>query len=84
MESFEYIGFIAGLFIAISVLPQVIKSWRTKSTKDIALLWSILNSVGQSLWLVYGLAVHSLSLVIMTSITLLFNLSMFFLKLKYG
>jgi len=33
MESIEIIGFLAGLLVAISSLPQLIKSWKTKSTR---------------------------------------------------
>ena len=84
MEHKELIGFIAGIFVAVSVLPQVIKSWRTKSTKDVAILWSILNGIGQILWLIYGVVAHSSSLVVMASVTLFFNLSMVYLKLRYG
>lgn len=80
----ETVGFIAGTLVAISVLPQVLKSWKTKSTKDIALSWSVINLAGQILWIVYGFLIASYSLVIMSGITLLMNVSMIFLKLKYG
>lgn len=80
----EFIGFIAGSLVAISVFPQVLKSWKTKSTKDIALSWSVINLIGQILWIVYGFLIASYSLVIMSSITLVMNISMIVLKLKYG
>lgn len=84
MHNQEYIGFIAGIFVAASVFPQVVKSWRTKSTKDIAISWSVINLIGQILWVVYGLAIGSYALVVMSAITLLMNVSMIVLKLKYG
>ena len=80
----EITGFIAGIFVAVSVLPQVIKSWRTRSTKDIAISWSIINLIGQVLWIIYGITIASYALVIMSSITLVMNGSMIVLKLKYG
>ena len=84
MNKVELIGFVAGLLVAISVLPQVIKSWKTKSTKDIAISWNVVNLIGQILWITYGFAIGSISLVVMSGITLAMNISMVFLKLKFG
>jgi len=80
----EVVGFIAGLLVAISVFPQVVKSWKTRSTKDVALAWSVINLAGQILWIVYGFYINSYSLVIMSSITLVMNIFMVTLKLKFG
>lgn len=80
----EILGFMAGSLVAISVFPQVYKSWKTKSTRDIAISWSLINLVGQALWIIYGVAISSYSLVIMSGITLLMNVSMIILKFRYG
>ncbi len=84
MMNVEVVGFIAGLLVAISVFPQVVKSWKTRSTKDVALAWSVINLAGQILWIVYGFYINSYSLVIMSSITLVMNIFMVTLKLKFG
>ncbi|MBM4171570.1 MAG: hypothetical protein FJ214_06870 [Ignavibacteria bacterium] len=80
----ELIGFIAGTFVAASLFPQVIKSWKTKSTKDISIAWTVINMIGQILWLVYGVAINSPSLIVMSGVTLLMTISMLTLKLKFG
>ena len=80
----ELIGFLAGVLVAAALLPQVIKSWKTKSTKDISLGWSITSITGQAMWLVYGVLVSSPSLVIMSAVTLVMALSVLYLKLRYG
>ena len=80
----ELIGFIAGTFVAVSVLPQIIKSWKTKSTKDIAISWSVINLIGQILWVYYGFLLGSYSLIVMSGISLVMNISMIVLKLKHG
>ncbi len=84
MNNVEIIGFLAGILVAISVFPQVIKSWKTRSTKDVALAWSVINLAGQILWIVYGIYIGSHSLVIMSSIALVMNIFMVVLKLKFG
>jgi len=80
----EVVGFTAGILVASSLLPQVIKSWKTKSTSDISLGWSVTSLAGQIMWIFYGVLIASYSLVIMSSITLVMALSVFYLKLKYG
>jgi len=84
MNKVELIGFLAGIFVAISIFPQVIKSWKTKSTRDVALSWSIINLIGQMLWGIYGLYIDSASLIIMSAITFIMNAFMIILKLKFG
>lgn len=80
----EIIGFIAGIFVACSLIPQTIKSWKTKSTADISFMWMLINLTGQTLWIIYGLMIHSYSLVIMSGITLALATSLLVLKVKYG
>jgi MtN3 and saliva related transmembrane protein len=83
MELIELLGFSAGLLVAISSLPQLIKSWKTKSTKDVSILWLLINILGQILWIGYGFFKNSISLIIMSFITLLMVSSVLILKLKY-
>jgi MtN3 and saliva related transmembrane protein len=84
MNEIEILGFVAGILVAISVVPQVIKSRKTRSTKDVSLARSAINIAGQITWIIYGFYIHSYSLVIMSSITLIMNLFMITLKLKFG
>ena len=84
MNTVELVGFIAGIFVAASLLPQVIKSLKTKSTKDISIAWSVINLLGQVLWLIYGVLVSSISLVAMTALTFLMVLIIVILKLRFG
>lgn len=84
MDTTELIGFIAGGFVAVSLLPQVVKCWRTKSTKDIALSWTLINLIGQILWIGYGYIIGSASLVVMSSTTLVMTVSLILLKIKHG
>jgi MtN3 and saliva related transmembrane protein len=80
----EILGYVAGIFVAVSFMPQVVKSWKTKSTKDIAISLTILNLTGQVLWTLYGIGINSIALIVMSSITLLMTASLLVLKLKYG
>ncbi|EKE29953.1 MAG: hypothetical protein ACD_2C00073G0041 [uncultured bacterium (gcode 4)] len=83
MKSVEIIWFMAWILVAVSILPQIIKSWKTKSTKDISINWSILNLFWQILWIVYWVQLESYSLVVMSGIAMLMNMSMITLKVRY-
>ena len=80
----ELIGFAAGTLVALSLVPQVVKSLKSKSTSDISLQWTLINLSGQILWGVYGIAIGSVSLYVMSGITLVMSITMLVLKLRFG
>jgi len=64
-------------------LPQIIKSIKTKNTKDLSLLMYLILIMGVFLWLVYGILIESLPLIIANAIVILFSLTILILKIKY-
>ena len=63
MEDIEIIGLIAAAFTTSSFLPQVIKIWKTKQTKDISTTMYIAMLIGTGFWLYYGLRIDSLAII---------------------
>ncbi len=84
MTFVELIGFAAAFLTTAAFLPQVLKAWKTKSTRDISLNTYILTSLGIFLWLVYGFLISSLPLIAANVVTLALVLAIVFLKLKHG
>ena len=80
----EIIGFLAATFTTISYIPQVMKTLKTKETKDISLLMFVILSSGLSLWFVYGILLNDLPIIIANGITLVLASVVLFLKIKYG
>jgi len=80
----EIVGYLAGFIVAIALLPQVIKAWRTKSTKDISILWNLILMSGLILWLGYAIPNKIWPLAIFASVESLMTVSLLVLKLKYG
>lgn len=78
------LGYTAGILVVISMLPQVIKSFRTKSTKDISLSRSIIYAIGVVLWTLYGILIHNGPLTAMNSVGATLGIMMLILKLKHG
>lgn len=79
----EILGFIGSATIACSLFPQVYKSWKTKSTKDISLLWNSVLAIGLILFVIYGFQISSLPIMIFTSIEASLALFLLVMKLAY-
>lgn len=83
MRYIDIMGYAAGILVVISLLPQAIKSWKTKSTRDIALLRYIIYVGGVTLWLIYGFIIKNGPMIVMNSIALILAFFILFLKIKY-
>ncbi|MGI0481874.1 SemiSWEET transporter [Geminocystis sp. CENA526] len=83
MELVTIIGLMAGSLTTISFLPQVIKTWRSKSAKDISLSMFLSFCIGVLLWIIYGLLLGELPIIIANFITLILAGTILFFKVKY-
>ena len=83
MDFVDILGFSAATLTTAAFLPQLIKTWQSKSAKDVSLEMLIAFSTGVFLWLVYGMFIQSWPVIVANALTLVFNLSILFLKLKY-
>ncbi|MDH4128072.1 MAG: SemiSWEET transporter [Spirochaetota bacterium] len=77
------IGLIAGTLTSIAFLPQVIKTWKTKSTNDISLIMFTAFSLGILMWLIYGIIINSLPIIIANSVTIILSLIILYFKIRY-
>lgn len=82
-DVFTLIGLAAGTLTTIAFLPQVIKTWRTRSTADISLSMFTVLCTGVALWLVYGLLTDDLPLVLANGVTLILAGTILGFKIRY-
>ena len=83
METPTLLGLIAGSLTTLAFVPQVLKTWRTKSGDDISLGMFLLFSTGVLLWLVYGVLIDAYPVILANALTLLLSLAILWLKLRY-
>ena len=83
MELATVIGSLAGILTTISFVPQVIKTLRSKSAKDISLVMMIVLATGVLLWFIYGVANKDAPIIIANLITFILASTILTLKLKY-
>jgi len=82
-ELVELVGGIAAVLTTLSVLPQVLKAWRSRSARDVSLLMLLLFLAGVLLWLCYGLALGSLPLILANAVTAVLILAILAAKLRF-
>ena len=83
MDTASIIGYFAGAITTIAFIPQVIKIWKTKSTKDISLITFVAFCLGVFLWMIYGIILHSKPVIIANSIGFVLGIIIIILKIKY-
>jgi len=84
-QSVEVLGYVAGFITTLTFLPQVIKTWKEKSTKDISLAMFVIAAVNEIMWVAYGalLAPANWVIIITNAVILVMSLTMIWLKFKY-
>lgn len=65
---------IANIINLIYNVPQVIKTYKTKSTKDFSSWFIFLRILGNIIWIVYAIEIDSLQMLINNCVTVLASL----------
>lgn len=77
------IGLAAGTLTTMSFLPQVIKVWKNRSSRDLSVTMLIAFSSGVTLWLVYGILTYTPPIIITNIATLILAVTILILKVRY-
>ena len=83
MTSIQLLGMAYGSISAITFLPQVIKTWKTKSASDISLLMFAFATISVIMWLVYGIILGDIPIIYTNSLVLICSLIMLYFKFKF-
>ena len=83
MNTTTIVGFFAGFLTTVSFLPQVLKTWKSRSTSDLSMGMLSIFSLGVMCWLVYGFLLQESPMIFWNSVTLILVLVVLILKLKF-
>lgn len=83
MDYIEILGLVAATLTTAAFIPQVYKTWKEKSTKDISLSMYAVLLTGSLLWLTYGFFIESLPIIFANTITAVLLICMVLMKLIY-
>jgi len=77
------LGASAAILTMFSFIPQIIKSLKTKSVKDVSIVTLLQLSLGVSLWIIYGIHLKNAIIIIANGVTLLSLVILLLLYLLY-
>jgi MtN3 and saliva related transmembrane protein len=83
MDSIVTVGYIAGALTTISFVPQLIKAWKMRETRDLSLTMLVLFGIGILLWTIYGFWVDSFPIIVANVTTFVLILVLLGLKFRY-
>ena len=84
MEDYTHIvGIGAGVFTAISMLPQLIKIIHEKKADDLSYLMLFVLLVGLGGWVWYGILKNDYPIIVTNSFSVLVNLLIIFFSFRY-
>jgi len=79
-----FLGLTAGSLTTIAFVPQAVRAWRTRSTKDVSFAMFAIMFTGIVMWLVYGLARGDIPLIAANAVTLVLAASILVAKIRFG
>ena len=76
----DLLGYLAGALTTLAFVPQVWRTWRTKSAEDLSMTMLVTFTMGVALWFAYGVALGSTPMIVSNAVTL--ALSAFLVGMK--
>lgn len=85
MDAFmiEVLGLAAGCMTTCSFIPQVLRTYRSRSVEDISLRMYLLLCAGIAMWVVYGALIGSVSVVAANCVSLCLTLAILAMKIAF-
>ncbi|HEY9222140.1 MAG TPA: SemiSWEET transporter [Lutibacter sp.] len=83
VDNVEIIGLTAGILTTAAFVPQVYKTWKSKSAESLSLTMFLVFFVGIILWLIYGIYINSPAMIFANAVTGFLALLLIFFKLRY-
>ena len=82
--NYELLGFIAGVFTTLSLVPQLYRVIKLKSAKEISLSFTLCLAFGDLLWLAYGILSGLFPIILWNVISFCLAGGLIVAKLRYG
>jgi MtN3 and saliva related transmembrane protein len=83
VTSLEILGTSAGCFTIMAFLPQVCKTYKTKSAKGVSIHMFIIYSISILLWIAYGILLDKQVIYIPNMIIFVLSITQIILKVRY-
>jgi MtN3 and saliva related transmembrane protein len=77
------LGLVAGVLTTGCWLPQLLRSWRTRSTTDFSWAYLAVLTVGIALWLLYGILTTDAAVIVANGTALAALVTLMLFKLSF-
>ena len=78
-----FLGYFAGFLTTVALVPQVIKTWKTKSADDFSLAMLLIWCTGLVCWIAYGLIMKADPIILWNLASFLMAGAILVMKLKF-
>ena len=79
----DAIAYVAGIFLMVSFLPQVYRSWRIKHTRDLSMLMLLATLISTILYQIYAIMLDLFPVLVVNCVFGVLVLIQILLKLVY-
>ena len=83
MKITTLLGLIAATLTTLSFVPQVVKTWKMKETRDISLSMFVMLAIGIVLWTVYGFIIQDLPVILANCVSFILTAIIILFKVRY-
>lgn len=83
MDMQQIIGFTAATLTTVSFLPQVIRTIKTRSSRDLSLGMVFFFIAGIIMWLIYGIMARAWPIILANAVTFVLALVLLFFIVRY-
>jgi MtN3 and saliva related transmembrane protein len=84
MDYISIIGTTGSTLTTVCQIPQLVKIWKTRHTKDLSLATYLVLSLGVAIWIVYGILLKAPPVYISNIATFILVFSIVIFKIRYG
>jgi len=79
----EFLGYLAGVCVAVAFLPQTLKTIKDKDVRGLSLISYIIYCTGIISWVLYGLYLGSIQMIVFNAISLVFAGIVLYMIIRY-
>jgi MtN3 and saliva related transmembrane protein len=83
-EFVQFIGIGAGILTSVSMLPQIIKTFKEKKAEDLSLVMILVLMSGIGCWIGYGILRNDLPIIFTNCFSIILNAILLFFRFKYA
>ena len=82
-EYIQIVGIGAGILTSVSMLPQIIKTFKEKKADDLSLVMILVLMSGIAAWIWYGFLRNDLPIIFTNCFSFVLNSILLFFRFKY-